>query len=47
MEKDKLAILDFSEKYSFAVLTGSFASSGQIATQISISLEERDGELYF
>lgn len=45
-EKDKQAILDFIEEYPFAFMTGSFASGRQVATQIPILLEERDGELY-
>lgn len=46
-EKDKKAILDFIEEYPFAFLTGSFSTGEQVATQIPILLEERDGELYF
>ena len=45
-EKDKQAILDFIEEYPFAFMTGSFPSGIQVATQIPILLEERDGELY-
>ena len=45
-QKDKQAILDFIEEYPFAFMTGSFASGRQVATQIPILLEERDGELY-
>lgn len=45
-EKDKQAILDFIEEYPFAFMTGSFLSGMQVATQIPILLEERDGELY-
>lgn len=39
--------MDFIEEYPFAFMTGSFASGRQVATQIPILLEERDGELYF
>lgn len=46
-EKDKQAILEFIEEYPFAFMTGSFASGVQVATQIPILLEERNGELYF
>lgn len=45
-EKDKQAILDFIEEYPFAFMTGSFSSGAQIATQIPVLLEERNGELY-
>lgn len=45
-EKDKQAILDFIEENPFAFMTGSFSSGAQIATQIPVLLEERDGELY-
>lgn len=46
-EKDKKAILDFLEEYPFAFMTGSFVSGKQVATQIPVLMEERDGELYF
>lgn len=45
-EKDKQTILDFIEENPFAFMTGSTLSGGQVATQIPILLEERDGELY-
>lgn len=45
-EKDREAILDFMENNPFAFMTGSFLSGGQVATQIPILLEERDGELF-
>jgi len=45
-EKDREAILDFMEDNPFAFMTGSFLSGGQVATQIPILLEERDGELF-
>lgn len=46
-EKDRQAILDFIDGYPFAFLTGSFASGQQVATQIPILWEERNGKLYF
>ncbi len=45
-EKEKLIILDFIEENPFAFLTGSFLSGTQVATQIPILYEERNGELY-
>lgn len=45
-EKDKQTILDFIEENPFAFVTGSFLSGGQVATQIPILLEERNGELF-
>lgn len=45
-EKDRQAILDFMEENPFAFLTGSKLSGEQVATQIPILLEERDGELF-
>lgn len=45
-EKDREAILDFMEENPFAFMTGSFLSGAQVATQIPILLEERDGELF-
>lgn len=45
-ETDQKAILDLMEAYPFAMLTGSFLSGLQVATQLPILLEERDGELY-
>ncbi len=45
-EKDRQTILDFIEENPFALLTGSYLSGGQVATQIPILLEERNGELY-
>ncbi len=45
-EKDKQRILDFLEENPFAFLTGSFLSGSQVATQIPILMEERDGELF-
>ncbi len=45
-EKDKQTILDFIEENPFAFTTGSFLSGAQVATQIPILLEERNGELF-
>lgn len=45
-EKDKQTILDFIEENPFAFLTGSYLSGQQVATQIPILLEERNGELF-
>lgn len=45
-EKDKQRILDFIEENPFAFMTGSFLSGSQVATQIPVLLEERDGELF-
>lgn len=45
-EESKKKILDFIEEYSFAFITGSFLSGEQVATQIPIMLDERNGELY-
>lgn len=45
-EKDKQEILDLIENYPFAFLTGSTISGGQVATQIPILFEERNGDLF-
>jgi transcriptional regulator len=45
-EKDKQIILEFIEANPFAFMTGSYLSGGQVATQIPVLVEERDGELY-
>ena len=45
-EKDKQTILDFIEENPFAFVTGSFLSGEQVATQIPMLLEERNGELF-
>jgi transcriptional regulator len=44
-EKDKQTILDFIEENPFAFMTGSYLAGGQVATQIPILIEERNGEL--
>lgn len=45
-ENDKQIILDFIEENPFAFMTGSFLSGKQVATQIPVLLEERNGELF-
>jgi transcriptional regulator len=45
-EKDKQTILDFIEENPFAFVIGSYLSGQQVATQIPILLEERNGELF-
>src|SRR5690606_1763497 len=45
-EKDKGKILDFITNNPFAFLTGSSLSGSQVATQIPILAEERQGELF-
>lgn len=44
--KDKQDIIELIETHPLAFLTGSFLSGTQVATQIPVLLEERDGELY-
>jgi transcriptional regulator len=45
-EKDQQEVLAFMEAHPFAFLTGSFASGKQVATQIPLLFEERNGDLY-
>jgi transcriptional regulator len=45
-EKDKQTILDFIEENPFAFMTGSYVTGAQIATQIPVLFEERNGELF-
>jgi transcriptional regulator len=45
-EKDRQTILDFIEENPFAFMTGSFMSGIQVATQVPVLLEERNGELF-
>ncbi len=45
-EKDKQTLLQFMVEHPFAFLTGSFVSGEQVATQIPVLVEEREGELY-
>ncbi len=45
-ETDKDVLFQFLDDHPFAFLTGSFASGKQVATQIPMLFEERDGTLY-
>jgi len=45
-EKDRRRIIAFIEEYPFAFLTGSHLSGTQVATQIPILIEEKQGELF-
>ena len=45
-EKDRQNILTFMREHPFAFVTGSFNDGRQVATQIPVLIEERDGELY-
>lgn len=45
-EKDRQKILTFLEEFPFAFLTGSYLSGGQVATQLPVLVEERNGELF-
>jgi transcriptional regulator len=45
-EKDRQKILDFIEANPFAFLTGSNAAGKQVATQIPVLFEERNGDLF-
>ncbi|MBL0104105.1 MAG: FMN-binding negative transcriptional regulator [Bacteroidetes bacterium] len=45
-EKDKQVLLNFIESNPFAFLTGSYLSGKQVATQIPLLVEERDGDLF-
>lgn len=45
-EKDKQTILNFLEDNPFAFMTGSFLTGMQVATQLPVLLEERNGDLY-
>ncbi|MBL7997843.1 MAG: FMN-binding negative transcriptional regulator [Candidatus Kapabacteria bacterium] len=45
-EKDKQTLLQFIEEHPFAFMSGSFLSGKQVATQIPVLLDERDGELF-
>lgn len=45
-EKDRQIILDFLEEYPFAFLTGSNAAGKQVATQVPLLVEERNGDLF-
>ena len=45
-EKDRQTILDFIEEHPFAFLTGSHLTGTQVATQIPLLFEERNGDLF-
>ncbi|MBL7765212.1 MAG: FMN-binding negative transcriptional regulator [Chitinophagaceae bacterium] len=45
-ENDPHRILDFIEEYPFALITGSDLSGSQVATQIPLLVEVRNGETY-
>lgn len=45
-EKDQQRILEFIKEHPFAFLTGSFKSGSQVATQVPVLLEERNGEYF-
>lgn len=45
-ERDQQTILKFMDEYPFAFLTGSTLNGRQVATQIPVLIEEREGELY-
>lgn len=45
-EEDRQILLQFLHDYPFAFLTGSNSTGKQVATQIPILIEERQGELY-
>lgn len=45
-EKDKVVILNLMHEHPFAFITGSFQNGRQVATQVPVLVEERDGELY-
>jgi transcriptional regulator len=44
-EEDKQVLLQFLHDFPFAFLTGSFNNGKQVATQIPMLVEERDGKL--
>lgn len=45
-EKERQVLLEFMESNPFAFLTGSFLSGQQVATQVPMLLDERNGELF-
>jgi transcriptional regulator len=45
-EKDRQTVLDFMEAHPFAFITGSYLSGAQVATQVPVLWEERNGELF-
>lgn len=45
-ESDQNMVRDLTEKYPFAFLTGSYLNGKQVATQVPLLLEERNGRVY-
>src|SRR5690606_21026550 len=45
-EENKQVLFQFLHAYPFAFLTGSYINGEQVATQIPILFEERDGAVY-
>ena len=45
-EKDQGKVFEFIKSYPFAFLTGSTLAGRQVATQVPILVEEREGELF-
>lgn len=45
-EKDKEVLMQFINEHAFAFLTGSTADGKQVATQVPLVVEERNGDLY-
>ena len=45
-ETNKAVVFQFLNDYPFAFLTGSYQNGEQVATQVPMLLEEREGELY-
>lgn len=45
-ENDKVEILNFIKNHPFAFLTGSTVTGKQVATQVPMFIEERDGKFY-
>ncbi len=44
-EEDKQVLIQFMNDHPFAFLTGSFANGKQVATQVPMLVEERDGKI--
>jgi transcriptional regulator len=45
-DKEKQSLLEFIESRPFAFMTGSFLSGRQVATQIPVLMQEREGSLF-
>jgi len=45
-EHDQKELLTFLHKHPFVFLTGSFSNGAQVATQVPVLIEERDGALF-